>query len=128
MFFGHRDKTKAINSYGFYDGSPFTLSSASLARLSSCEPRSLQNPTSFIEGSLLYGGAVTNPKNLRRGLRCNQPRSIAIPVDPPVTRAHPQCMTRTENDHEHLQNDCCSCSSATGSTGTASLTGSFVMK
>lgn len=124
-----RQKIKTITSYGnfgFHDGSPFTLSNASLARLSTCEPRSLQNPTSFMEGSLLYGGAVTNPKHLRRGLRCNQARPIIIPVEPPITHIRPQCGVR--NDHDNLQNDFCSCSSATGSTGTASLTESFVMK
>lgn len=124
-----REKNKTITSYGnfgFHERSPFTLSNGSLARLSTCEPRSLQNPTSFMEGSLLYGGAVTNPKHLRRGLRCNQSRSI-IPVEPPITHLRPQCGARSDHQ-DHLQNDCCSCSSATGSTGTASLTESFVMK
>jgi len=124
-----REKNKTITSYGnfgFHERSPFTLSNGSLARLSTCEPRSLQNPTSFMEGSLLYGGAVTNPKHLRRGLRCNQSRSI-IPVEPPITHLRPQCGTRSDH-HDNMQNDCCSCSSATGSTGTASLTESFVMK
>lgn len=126
----NREKKKTITSYGnfgFHERSPFSLSNGSLGRLSTCEPRSLQNPTSFMEGSLLYGGAVTNPKHLRRGLRCNQARSV-IPVEPPMTHMRPQCGgVRNDNDHS-LQNDCCSCSSATGSTGTASLTGSFVMK
>lgn len=126
-----REKKKTVTSYGnfgFHERSPFTLSDGSLGRLSTCEPRSLQNPTSFIEGSLLYGGgAVTNPKHLRRGLRCNQARSV-IPVDPPVTHVvrAPRCGGTRGSDHS--QNECCSCSSATGSTGTASLTGSFVMK
>lgn len=124
-----REKKKNITSYGnfgFHERSPFSFSNGSLARLSTCEPRSLQNPTSFIEGSLLYGGAVTNPKHLRRGLRCNQSRSI-IPVEPPITHMRLPCGTRNDH-HDHLANDCCSCSSATGSTGTASLTESFVMK
>lgn len=130
FFFLRREKKKTISSYGnfgFHERSPFTMNNGSIGRLSTCEPRSLQNPTSFMEGSLLYGGAVTNPKQLRRGLRCNQTRTI-IPIETPIAHLRPQCGIRNEHHSLHSQNDCCSCSSATGSTGTASLTDSFIMK
>lgn len=132
-----RRKTKQMSglsppygNFGFHERSPpFALANGSVGRLSACEPRSLRNPTSFVEGSLLYGGgaaAVTNPKHLRRGLRCGQP-TRSIPVEPPVAHGMRQsgCGGR---GHSLPSNDCCSCSSATGSTGTASLTESFVVK
>ncbi|XP_050427900.1 cadherin-89D [Adelges cooleyi] len=121
-----KNNTLTYGNFGFHEGYPFTLSDGSLARLSTCEPRSLVNPTSFVEGSVVYGGAVMNPKHLRRGVRCNQTRSL-VPTEPPsIHNRRPQCGTRSDPDN--CPTDFCSCSSTTCSTGTASLTRSFVLK